>query len=333
MLSLMTSEVLTCDKDRLTGPDLKVGRSAKFYSVIMPGQNGLGGGSYRESGLLHTPECDTFHFDTFRDQSKIDLGQDNCVADFDRQYQQSGLAAKRAAGKKMLLYAASQGTATVTNWLAQKTHAEQLESTGLVLLEAVLGAGNSAIEHSVANLMGRRCVPYLPFSRVWLPAVAKKMAYPAYNPRGKQAIEEARKLSPNLPIVIMHNKGDRQLSINDARKYYCAVKSQGNSNAYLMEVDKGHGHIDLLEPSDTQEISALQKIFQRQVLFSDLSGVRGFSGFDVLKAYQPSVETVEKRIANSEGAKIKLQNTIDAGFCSLIVAGVTVGGYYGGRHK
>jgi hypothetical protein len=82
-----------------------------------------------------------------------------------------------------------------------------------------MGSGNSAIEHTLENLMGLKPALYLPFSRLWIPVAAKCFVFWSYKPFfGMSAIASARKIkNASFPIIIKHHDGDRQLSINDAR--------------------------------------------------------------------------------------------------------------------
>lgn len=297
----------------------------EYYSVVMPGQNGAGGSTFAQNHVVNTQEENTSHYQTLRGPN-IDLGQNNCIADFERQYSND----QKAKNKARLFYGVSQGTATLTNWLAQKTHKEQNETAKLLVLEGVLGSGNSGIQHTIAS-SPYAFATYFPFARLWLPLATKVAAFRSYNPLGKTAIASAKKLSPQLPIVIMHNKGDKQLSINDAREYYCTLREQGNNNAYLMETDNGNAHFDVLSsyyrvdnyPERIAKIQALQAIYRQHNLPASSETSAGDEKNPALaQQYQPTVQEVRQRISSTNGYKNILRNTIDILSGALILGSI-----------
>lgn len=301
----------------------------EFHSIIMPGLNGGGGQTSRANNVVNTAPQNTTEYDILP-AAQADLGQKNCVADFERQFNQN----RTTLNRKYLLYGFSQGTATLTHWLAKKTHAQQNEATQLLVLEGVLGSGNSAIQHTVGY--HAPFAPYLPFARLWLPWAAKAVALRGYNPLGTTTIELAKKLSPTLPVVIMHNQGDTELSINDAREYYCALREQGNNNAYLMEIDNGKAHCEVLSeyyredgyPERHDKIRDLQAIYKKHGLPSKPQGNSyepiddHNSPFHFTQEYQPSVQEVRRRISKTTGYKNILRNTIDIMSGALILGGI-----------
>jgi hypothetical protein len=306
----------------------------EFYSIVMPGQNGAGGDTFVQNNVVNTRSDQTYRYQTLQG-STIDLGQGNCIADFERQYNND----PKAKNKKRLFYGVSQGTATLTNWLAKKTHKEQNETAKLLVLEGVLGSGNSGIMHTIHSVFPT--ATYLPFARLWLPLVAKFAAFRTYNPLGKQAISSAKKLSPALPVVIMHNQGDPQLSINDAREYYCTLREQGNDNAYLIETNNGAAHFDILQGplhdpfehshrrgANDEEIAtkkaSLQEIYKKHGLPSACDTSSGSTPVDhaLIAPCQPAVQEVRQRISATNGYKNVLRNAIDIMSGALILGGI-----------
>jgi len=101
-----------------------------FHTIIIPGQNDLGGehGSVTPNGviplyILNNPIVVTESYtryttlNTPRSQQRglpkekpVDLGQKNCTADFERQFNQDP-----HKNKKNIFYASSQGTATLVS--------------------------------------------------------------------------------------------------------------------------------------------------------------------------------------------------------------------------
>lgn len=303
----------------------------EFYSILVPGQNGLGGDSFKNNGVINTENHSNFQSLGVNGlgaaQRMIDLGQDNCVESFKSRLYHDGCA----GNSKNLLFGVSQGTATLVNFLAKKTHAEQEAFTKGLVLESVLGSGNSAILHTVSNVP---VVTYIPFARLWAPWVAKVFAFPYYKPYGQQVFSSIKKISPNIPVVMMHDVNDPQLSINDARQAYVNAKKAGHNRVYLMETENNGEprHFDLLggdplndRPKNIAKIAALQAIYKKERLpftkrtatnnSDEEAGVTDFaSKIDQtnLAEYQPSVEVVQTRINNTSRLSFWTRNIIDA---------------------
>jgi hypothetical protein len=279
----------------------------KFYSIIMPGQNGNGGRLFLKNHIVNT--YSTF-YQTLQG-FEIDLGQDNCMRHFDDQFKKD---IKALESKNILLYGVSQGTATLVNWLAEQSKEIQSKVKCLVL-EGVLSNGNSAIEHTVEHRFVGNWLGYLPFYRVWMP-LAAKVIFPTYNPWwGKQALSSAKKLPKDLPIIIMHHEHDFQLSINDAREFYCTLRESGNNNVYLMEVNNNRSaHHNILETETPMEkmrkIGVIQAIYQKYNLPYMQDAIQSDMQ-SCIKELQPDVHEVRKRIFESLYNKSFFQNTID----------------------
>lgn len=188
-----------------------------------------------------------------------------------------------------------------------------------VVLEGVLGHGNSGIMHTVSNKIP--VVTYLPFARLWIPWLVKLLAFHRYNPLGKQVFSSAKKLSPNIPVIIMHNINDHQLSINDARETYRILQNaRQDKNVYLMELNNPSndfdGHFNLLLNQPEQQV-ALQAIYRKHGLPYNTKIHK--SGVD-LTDYQPSVKDVARRIKKSSRASLWTRNVVDAFAATAIIS-------------
>ncbi len=292
----------------------------EFYSVILPGQNGGGGESYKNNLIVNS---NYRKYEYPEEYFQIDLGQGNCVKHFADQLQKD----QNLNNKNIVGCGISQGTATWVHLLAGSEVSEEFKgNVKMLVLESVLGTGNSAITHTV--LRGLPSMTYVPFSRFWLP-VGAKLFFPTYNPLGMQAISSAKKLPKDLPIIIMHDKNDFQLWINDARKFYCAVKESGNDSVYLLETShslKGV-HLNILnsEPRRERErkIRAIQAIYKKHGVPYDIASLKRKEDADneeadfneselltLIAEFQPAVEKVKKDI--EETSKIyRTHNIID----------------------
>lgn len=274
-----------------------------YHAIILPGQNGLGGSSLAKH--LLRPESSKVAYRVPRNLLTIDLGQEQCVKHFDEQFANDQLK----HNKKLLLCGVSQGSATLINWLSLKSFQEQEQLVGCLTLEAVLGSPNNAVCHTAySNLPILR---YTPGSRLWLPLCAKAL-FPRYKPWGMNALTSADALSPNIPVIIMHNEGDTQLCVNDARLLYCNL-AQRSDRVYYFEFNKGNWHFDLLDRACTKDeqqikVAAMHAIYKKYYLpYNDAPEI---SAVD-LAQFQPPIELIKKKIAAHNTIQKNVQNIID----------------------
>lgn len=298
--------------------------STQFCSIIVPAMGGVGIDALRSNGIanglmgaiIKEPGC-----------CREDLGQKQCTAVCEESYR------KHNCSRRHLFFGVSQGGATAINWLATKNHEEQNQIAKLLVVEGLVASGNDTIVHRLSNVpwVGP-FTRYAPFVRVWAPVVAKIVAFPCYNPWwGAQAITSSKKLSPDLPVIIIHGKRDGVCPINGARACYCAIKEQGNKNVYLMEVDNNK-HYEVLEShlcaddvtnAETKRKKAdLQTIYERLNLPTDSSLKHDDDGTPtaayIQATYQPSIEQVRQRSKVTDRCTRVTRNIIDT--CSILVA-------------
>lgn len=184
-----------------------------------------------------------------------DLGQTRCINDFKKTINP---LINNSYINNIIVSAHSQGTATIINWLSHNKN----EKVKLVILEAVIGSGNSAVSHTVENFIFP-AVSWLPFSYYWLPYVAI-FHYPCYAPAGEQPILNVENVDKNIPFIILHSKFDPQLSINDARAIAHALKQNGNP-VYLIEKNT-YKHVNLINEQNNIDISEINSIIQQHGL-------------------------------------------------------------------
>jgi len=112
--------------------------------------------------------------------------------------------------------------------------------------------------------------------------------FPDYAPTGEQPIDNIDALSTDLPIIILHDDQDFQLSFKDAQALYAYLTDiKKNKNVYLFTYKTESGaHINLLQHYNTEQISAINTILSlHNLLPSDLNQPT----IDV-KKYQPEVQ-------------------------------------------
>ncbi len=314
ILTLLTGMTFVIGLPLYGGPD----SVDNFYSILVPGQNGGGGWSFQANNIINTKQASnygTIGENGGFDLLKIDLGQANCIKHFDTKFKNDSLA--QNPNTQLLLYGISQGTSTLPNWIASQPKHIQ-DKIKCLVLEAVLGNGNNAIRHTTQELIVPKWVTYIPFYRYWLPWLAK-FNFPTYNPLGNQALDSAKKLPTNLPVIIMHHENDFQLPVNDAREFYCTLRESGNDNAYLFEVNnKQRTHFEVLETEELslkkKKIAAMQAIYKKHNLPHNEELIKHNSAAEnvgLIKEFQPNVQDIRKKITDSSKAENKGRNIID----------------------
>jgi predicted esterase len=252
------------------------------HFLVIPGQNGLGGQNAVSSHSINPFSKDEV---TYISTPEVfpDLGQDACMWHLDgviKEKQDSDEV------EKIVIHASSQGTATALNYVAQNPR-----KVSALILEGVVASGNSAIFHTIKNLM---CpgIEYLPGAYYWLPYCAKAVM-PFFSPSGEQSIHSADKISTELPIIILHSIKDPQLPFADSVALYHALRRTGNQNVYLIPI-KHIGHVNMLSyPRNSIEIVAVNEIFKRHGLPYNRDVLKRSHDID-LTVFQPSLEETEQ---------------------------------------
>lgn len=191
-----------------------------------------------------------------------DFGQHNCL-----EHLQKTMAHTHKDDEKFIFHGTSQGTATILNYLAQPN----AKKPAAVILESVLGSGNSAIHHTVNSALyfvrygfswtnfkinfkakenaAFKTIAKYTLAYYWMPYFAT-MFFPPYRPSsGLQAIKSVSAIPNDIPIIIIHAIDDPQLSHDDACALYYGLVQNGNQNVYFIPKD-GCEHIRLLAYSD-----------------------------------------------------------------------------------
>ena len=280
--------------------------SPKTHLLVIPGQNGLGGQNVekvlpyfaKNKHLMHHVETPSF---------VPDFGQAKC-----QNYLQQKLDSLHLNNNdKIVLHASSQGTATALNY-ASKNPAK----VSALILESIMLTGNSAVAHTVENLMLPGATS-LPGSYHWMPYAAK-VQYPFYSPAGEQPIYNVDKLPKNLPIIILHHDKDPQLSHKDAQALYAHLK-QNNENVYFISTTSDYRqHVLLLnKESHKEQIETINYILkEHNLLPSNPNEVLSINS----EKYQPEPKQEWKNHFNNLLAKENKFKFIDLG-----VKGITYG--------
>ena len=241
--------------------------SSTLPVYIIPGLNGFGTSS-KYVKLVLGEGIQTIRVGT--PTKAIDLGQSWCMSYLDQ-------AIKDNDNKAGFVYANSQGTGTVLNYVAEKDKGEKIKA---LILEASLASGNSAIYHTATDHMGFGFLKSIPGSYYLAPYCAKAM-FPLYWPAGKQPIHSIKDIPTNIPIVLAHSKDDSQLSYKDTCALYYGLRSRGNDNDYFMSLD-GVNHIEILS-GQTNKQKAVRAILKKHNLMQTNENMGDID----LSEYQP----------------------------------------------
>lgn len=305
------------------------------WHAIISGEGCCRGDSFMDNKIVHrTPHPIVGAVGA----SNFDFGQRECIDNFNRSMQRCVYTESTNENLKFLIAAAGRGTPTVVNWLAEQSHEDQEKNAHFLVFESFVGSGNS--------LHTKNAVPYaatlLPFARAWLPLINKGI-FPAYKPWGQQAYSSAKKLSPNIPAVLMHHVNDPHHSINDTRELYCTLRENNNNNVYLFEIDNQNNsdlrYHDILNSEMPMEknrkIRALQFIYRRHGAPHDKESANIYPKYheekekehegnketDPLAEFQPDIQEIRQRIYNSTWKTYYLRNTIDFCTATLFIGG------------
>lgn len=247
------------------------------HFFVIPGQNGMGGQNCVSNGVIN-PSSDEFVSYVDTPSLAPDFGQDYCM-----QYLKESIETilSNRSIKNFVLHASSQGTATAINYTLQTPH-----KIKALILESIMGSGNSAINHTVKTLIFPEIV-YLPGSYYWLPYLAK-FSFPYYRPAGQQPILSLEDFPKDVLVIIIHATRDPQLSYNDALSLYYGLRHFGNQKVYLFTIDV-KAHILLLERNKNwKEITAINQIFKNNQLPYNKEILEGNElDSEELKKYQP----------------------------------------------
>jgi hypothetical protein len=229
--------------------------SPKTHLLVIPGQNGMGGQNIetvlpyfaKNTHLMHHVETPLY---------SPDFGQNQCQWFLNDKINWLKVYNQLHDYDKIILHGSSQGTATTINYTANNPD----KNIKAIILESVLLTGNSAIFHTVDNAIS--CD--LPDSSYYSLPYTAKSVFPSYSPSGEQPINNIDKLPTDLPIIILHDTKDFQLSFKDAQALYAYLTIvRKNKNVYLFAQESPYGkHINLLEKENLKEIAAINTILK-----------------------------------------------------------------------
>jgi hypothetical protein len=253
----------------------------KTHLLIIPGQNGLGGQNVET--VLPYFEKNHQQAHTIETPLKLpDFGQNRCqnyLKDKINWLKENEVL----RNNPLIIHASSQGTATAINYTAKNP-----KNIKCLILESVMLSGNSAIEHTI-NTMMLPGVKSIPCDYYGLPYLARCI-YPSYSPAGEQPIDNIEALPTALPIIILHDTQDFQLSFKDAQALYAYLTHvKNNKNVYLFARASENGdHVLLLTDHHTTAITAINTILKIHNLLPSHPNER--LSLNALQAYQPKIK-------------------------------------------
>ena len=291
--------------------------SSKTHLLVIPGQNGMGGQNVDTVLPYFTNNNRKYEVKT--PLTLPDFGQTCCqelLKQAITELQSTDMIRKHDG---IILHGSSQGTATTINYAAKNP-----ENIKALILESVMLTGNSAIFHTVDNVMLPQQYDLPDSSYYALPYIAK-YSYPSYAPIGEQPVNNIDTLSPDLPIIIIHETKDFQLSFKDAQALYAYLtKVRKNKNVYLFAQESERGeHINLLTKNNSQEIRAIDTILRLHNLLPFDPSADCLT-LQELKTYQP--EPQQEWLDRFNALRNKEEN-LECTATSVKVAGTGLGIY------
>jgi hypothetical protein len=221
------------------------GMEKNLHVIGVPGQNGAGTDSWYLSPILDVKVENIIH--TTHLENNIDFGQNNCLQHLQKQIKP---ILNDTNKPNIGLYGASQGFAICLHFLRTCTKAEA-KKIRFCVAEASLICSNNAIVQTVdkfADLyMKVPGIKKIPLINYILPYAAN-LIFPSYNPGQLppalaycQNHDQLSEHLKNLPIILIHQKGDPQTPYEDAQALYAHLKTK-NPNVYFIPIEE-MGHI------------------------------------------------------------------------------------------
>lgn len=203
------------------------------------------------------------------DPYKSDLGQRQCVDTFVTRM------SLLPTTPPIVVHAGSQGSATVMNAFATGRLAQMESRVRLVILESVLASGNSGIWHTMNHMPRfkryRRCMPLLSLlgGYFWAPWFFKLFMMHRYDPWGDQPVYSLCKFPHDLPVLIIHARGDETTSYDDACALYAGLRANGHQHVFFLTLEN-NGHTHLFNSYNSSYASGFHLVeFVRQAIRRD----------------------------------------------------------------
>lgn len=307
----------------------------ELLALVVKGQQGKGGESFKETHIVNDA-CHRIDLKIPYRYFTCDLGQENCIKNIAQQIKENCLFFQ---SKAVIGFGCSQGTAALMGYVVQQERHIQEDTFKLLFLEAALALGNQAIEHSVVRTTKMPWVSYLPYVRLWLTMGAKCLLFPSYNPLGTQLIDRIEKLSPNIPVIVLHSAHDHLTPLYGALQLYCRLREHGNP-VYLFETHTAipesanrHRHLNslLLDQEKERKIAAIQAVYKKYGLPYEASILDDFvqknmlSEQELCASYQPCIVSIKERIDKAVTLRGYLRNCIDYGTTLTILCLIYLG--------
>jgi len=205
--------------------------------------------------------------------------------------------------------AVSKGAATWINAVGQLASSEEGQQE-IRKIRALVLESPFADAIDIAHSFAQRPLFYMGLSGDnsvyrWAEKTALTSIYPNYDPEGISPIKSVKELwgnvDRNLIIVFIHSKQDGLIPVNHSRQLYLELKKLGFENLYLIETEYGqHANVFWDGKNRNEPFEMLCYIYDHHDLpvFDDYRAPSNQG--ELLAGMQPSIETVQKRIKDSE---------------------------------
>lgn len=237
--------------------------------------------------IIHEPVV-LFNFpdaknDTDFYRHQVNLGQQLDLERFDYAFKEmQGLF----DDKHYVLVGLSRGAATIINYVAM----HKPPQVKALVLESPFDNFENIINHILKK---RLHLHWIPLS-TQLGLLASQYYFPSLNQNGIFPIRAIVSIPVDIPIIFIHSKKDRVISINASRRLYKILRSRGHQHVYLLELNQGR-HGFLLEGDDASRYQKVIHAFYQKYNLPHNQQLAQ-QGKKELENIQPSVDEVAQRI-------------------------------------
>ncbi|MBA3953895.1 prolyl oligopeptidase family serine peptidase [Candidatus Dependentiae bacterium] len=182
------------------------------------------------------------------DEAKVNLAQEADIHALKQAYQQ---VLKSSTSSGIVLMGVSRGAAVTITFTAL----EQPKHIQALILEAPF----DSLEHIVEYLKAQ----YAHNNTSMQEAIELQWHFAAYNKHGIKPIDVIDKLDKNLPVLFIHSKQDKLISLESCRNLYTKLKKSGRTQVYLLELDHGE-HANYQSGKDAFKYQATVHAFYKR---------------------------------------------------------------------
>lgn len=209
----------------------------KLYPRIK-GYDGAGNHTYHERWLFDGPLALFDFADAKNDNNEfhrkhVNLGQELDLLRLDQAYQRT--LQQIPDNHSVVILGLSRGASATLNWLALRQPQR--------IAAAVIESAFDTIENVIAHIMKKYKLSWIPLSGKMGNGIMR-LYFPAIDLDGIMPAKTVAKISPDIPILLVHSKKDQVIPVKSSRNIYCQLVDTGHTKVHLLELPAGrHGKL------------------------------------------------------------------------------------------